>query len=90
MGTLIKETVIDKIEILENGLIQTREETRILEDGVIISRKYTNRRIIEPGQDVTKEDQRVKDIAGVVHKPGVITDYRAKAAERLAAEEAKK
>ena len=90
MGTLIKETVIDKIEILENGLIQTREETRILEDGVIISRKYTNRRIIEPGQDVTKEDQRVKDIAGVVHKPEVITNYLTKAAERLAAEEAKK
>lgn len=86
---LTKEVVIDKIEILEDGIIQTREETRILEDGVIISRKYTNRKIILPGEDTTKEEQRVKDVVAAVHKPTVVAAYQAKVAARIAAEEAK-
>lgn len=75
---LTKEVVIDKIEVLEDGTIQTREETRILEDGVIISRAYTNRTVIEPGQDVTEEIQKVKDIVAVVHTKPIVDDYKAK------------
>ena len=90
MGVLTKEVVIDKIEILEDGIIQTREETRILEDGIIISRKYTNRKIIEPGQDISKETQRVRDIAAAVHKPEVISAYTAKVAAKQAEEDAKR
>jgi len=89
MGVLTKEIVIDKIEILEDGIIQTREETRILEDGIIISRKYTNRKIVEPGQDVSKEAQRVKDIAAAVHKPDVVSAYTAKVAAKQAEEAAR-
>ena len=39
---LEKEIVTDKIEILEDGTIQTREVTRIIEDGEIISQSFTN------------------------------------------------
>jgi hypothetical protein len=81
---LEKQIVIDKIEILEDGTIQTREKTRILEDGVVISEKNTNRSIIPPGEDTGKMDQRVRDIAAVVHTPEKIQAYELKKAAREA------
>jgi len=79
---LEKQIVIDKIEILEDGTIQTREKTRILEDGVIISEKNTNRSIIEPGEDTAKLDRRVQDIAAVVHTPERVQAYVIEKAKR--------
>ena len=81
---LEKQVVIDKIEILEDGTIQTREKTRILEDGVVISEKSTNRSIIEPGEPTSKMDQRVRDIAAVVHTQEMVQAYIRKKAEREA------
>jgi len=81
---LEKIIVTDKIEILEDGTIQTREETRILEDDKIISRSFTNRQVIEPGDDVSKLEQRVQNISGAVHTEDVITEYQTKKAARLA------
>jgi hypothetical protein len=72
---LEKQIIIDKIEILEDGTIQTREKTAILEDGIVIASKNTNRKIIEPGQDVTKEDKQVQDIAAIVQTPEKIQAY---------------
>ena len=34
---LTKETVVDKIEVLENGTLQVRTATRVLEDGEVLS-----------------------------------------------------
>ncbi len=81
---LEKTKVIDKIEILEDGTMQIREETRILEDGEIISRSFTNRQVIEPGDDVSQLEQRIKDISGVIHTAEVVTDFQAKKAAKLA------
>jgi hypothetical protein len=81
---LEKQIIIDKIEILEDGTIQTREKTIVLEDGVVIASKNTNRKIIEPGQDVTKEDKQVQDIAAIVQTPEKIQAYETKKAERQA------
>ena len=91
MGVLTKEVVIDKIETYEDGMMRVREVTRILEDGVIIpgTSSYTNSTLIEPGQDVSKETQRVRDIAAAVHKPEVISAYTAKIAAKQAEEAAK-
>ena len=38
--TLTKETVVDKIEVLEMGEIQVRTATRVLEDGVVLSSSF--------------------------------------------------
>jgi hypothetical protein len=75
---LTKEVVIDKIEILEDGTIQTREETRILEDDKIISRSYTNREVIEPGDDFSTKTEKVKDVATLIHTKEVIDKFKLK------------
>ena len=52
------------------GEIQVRTDTVIEKDGVEISRTY-HRHVCEPDHDCTNEDQRVKDIANVVHTSAV-------------------
>lgn len=75
---LEKKTVIDKIEILEDGTIQTRESTVIFEDGVEISRKHTNRKVIDPDMDITKEEKQIQDIANIVRTPEKVAAFIAK------------
>ena len=59
---LVKEVVIDKIEVLESGAIQVRQATRVLEDGEVLSTSY-HRHVIEPGADLSAEDPKVVAIA---------------------------
>ena len=59
---LIKEVVIDKIEVLESGSIQVRQATRVLEDGEVLSTSY-HRHVLQPGDDLTNEDPKVVAIA---------------------------
>ena len=59
---LIKEVVIDKIEVLESGSIQVRQATRVLEDGEVLSTSY-HRHVLEKGADLTKEDPKVVAVA---------------------------
>jgi len=75
---LEKEIVNDKIEILEDGTIQIREVTRIVEDGVIISQAFTNRRIIEPGDDTSHEDDDIKNTVKIFQTDKKITKFLVK------------
>ena len=59
---LVKEVVIDKIEVLESGSIQVRQATRVLEDGEVLSTSY-HRHVVEPGADLSAEDPKVVAIA---------------------------
>jgi hypothetical protein len=59
---LTKETVVDKIEVLESGSIQVRQATRVLEDGKVLSTSY-HRHVLSPGDDLTNEDPKVVAIA---------------------------
>ena len=81
-ATLEKEIVTDQITVLEDGQMQIREVTRILEDGKILSYTY-HRKVIAPGDDVTKEITKIKDIAEVVHTPTVINAYNDKRAKAI-------
>ena len=38
---LTKETIVDKIEVLELGQVQVRTATRVMEDGAVLSSSYT-------------------------------------------------
>jgi hypothetical protein len=71
---LEKITVVDKIEIVENGSIQIRRCDRILENDLVISEAY-HRHVIHPGEDISAEDQRVRDIADAVWTPEVIAAW---------------
>lgn len=73
---LTKETVVDKIEVLENGCIQVRQATRIVEDGEVISSSY-HRHVVTPLDSTENEDQKVKDIAAAVHTDEVKAAYQA-------------
>ena len=59
---LVKEIVIDKIEILESGSIQVRQATRVLEDGEVLSTSY-HRHVLERDADLTNEDPKVAAVA---------------------------
>lgn len=59
---LTKETVVDKIEVLENNNIQVRAAIRVLEDGEVLSQSY-HRHVLQQGDDLTDEDPRVVAIA---------------------------
>lgn len=74
---LTKEIVQDKIEILEDGTMQVRTCTRILEDGVVISQNY-HRHAVTPGADTANESSRVQALAAVEHTTERVAAYQAK------------
>jgi len=73
---LTKQVVVDKIEVLENGVVQVRKTTRIVEDGEVISSSY-HRHVVCPGEDYSSEDTRVQAICAATHTAEVITTYQA-------------
>ena len=73
---LEKQTVVDKIEVVENGCVQVRTATRIVEDGNVISSSY-HRHVVVPGNDYSNEDARVQAICAATHTAEVIAAYQA-------------
>ena len=78
---LTKETVIDKIEWVENGCVQLRTATRILEDGVLIGQPQFHRKVIAPGDDYSNEDAKIQAACAIAHTPEVIAAYQARVAQ---------
>jgi hypothetical protein len=77
---LEKKVVTDLIEVLENGCVQVRTKTAILEDGVEISSKF-HRHVVVPGSDYSAEDAKVQAICVATHTPEVVAAYEASKAE---------
>lgn len=76
-----KISVVDKIEVLESGVIQVRTKNAVLEDGVQIGGTF-HRHVIVPGADYSKEDARVQAICAAAHTADVIAAYQAAVAAR--------
>ena len=81
---LTKETVVDKIEVLEMGQVQVRTATRVLEDGTQLSQSY-HRHVVEPSTktgdtwadtDISGEDARVQAVATATWTDSVKTDWQ--------------
>jgi|TARA_B110000263_G_C15016423_1_gene377473 hypothetical protein len=81
---LTKETVVDKIEVLELGQIQVRTATRVLEDGVALSSSF-HRHVLEPSTkdsgswadiDISGEDARVQAVANATWTSAVKTAWQ--------------
>jgi len=83
MTTLTKEVIVDKVEVLENGTVQVRTATRVLEDGVVLSSSY-HRHVCMPDHDCCDEDAKVAAICAAVHTPEVKAAYAAQMAEQEA------
>jgi hypothetical protein len=73
---LNKIEVVDRIEVLESGVIQVRTATKIMEDGKAISSTF-HRHVIAPGDDYSAEANRVKAICAATHTADVISAYEA-------------
>jgi hypothetical protein len=73
---LEKQTVVDLIEAIENGCVQVRTCTRIIEDGKQISGTF-HRHIVAPGDDYSVEDAKVQAICAAVHTADVVAAYQA-------------
>lgn len=73
---LQKMQIVDLIEIIENSCVQVRTKTAIMENNQQISGTY-HRHVIEPGQDYSNEDSRVKAVCAALHTPEVVAAYQA-------------
>jgi len=71
-----KITVVDRIEVIENGCVQVRTKTVIMEDGKEISGNF-HRHVVAPGDDYSKQDARVKAICAATHTAAVVAAYKA-------------
>lgn len=74
--TLEKTSKVDRIEVVENGAVQVRTVTVIIEDGNAISTTY-HRHVVAPGNDYSAEDARVQTICAATHTAGVVAAYKA-------------
>ena len=81
---LTKETVVDKIEVLEMGQVQVRTATRVKEDGTQLSQSF-HRHVVEPSTktgdtwgdtDISGEDARVQAVANATWTDSVKTAYQ--------------
>ena len=76
---LEKVIIVDRIEVTENGCVQVRTKTAIMEDGKQISGTF-HRHVVSPGDDYSAEDARVKAICKATHTATVVTAYKAEQA----------
>ena len=73
---LEKVISVDLIEVVENGSVQVRTKTAIMEDGKQISGSF-HRHVVAPGDDYSAEDARVQAICAATHTAEVIAAYKA-------------
>jgi len=73
---LTKQKIVDFIEVLENGCVQVRTKTAIMEEGKQISGTF-HRHVVSPGADYSAEDAKVQAICAAVHTPEVVAAYQA-------------
>jgi len=74
--SLEKIILVDCIEVVENGAVQVRTKTAVMEDGKQISGSF-HRHVVAPGDDYSGEDARVKAICAATHTSAVVSAYQA-------------
>ena len=79
--SLTKEIAVDEITVNENGIILYRNATRIMEDGVALTKTY-HRSSLTPGQDLTGVPANVAAICNVAWTAEVIAAYKAQVAAK--------
>jgi len=81
---ITKETVVDKIEVLEMGQVQVRTATKIMEDGNELNRSF-HRHVLQPSvkngdtwedTDISGEDTKVQAICNATWTDEVKTAFQ--------------
>lgn len=73
---LEKQTVIDRIEVLQDQTVAVRYILTITEDGDLLAQEIKGN-YIRPGDDYSAEDAKVQVICTAVHTAEVIAAYQA-------------
>ena len=73
---LEKNVTVDLIEVAENGAVQVRTKTTIMEDGKQISGTF-HRHVVAPGDSYAGEAQRVQAVCAATHTAETIAAYKA-------------
>ena len=80
--SLTKTTTIDQITVQENGTVLYREATKIMENGIELSKTF-HRSSLTPAQDLTGVPANVVAICNTAWTEAVISAYQAEQAERI-------
>jgi hypothetical protein len=73
---LEKQTVIDRIEVLQDQTVAVRYILTITEDGNFLAQEIKGN-YIRPGDDYSAEDAKVQAICVTVHTTEVVAAYQA-------------
>jgi hypothetical protein len=73
---LEKQTVIDRIEVMQDQTVAVRYLVTITEDGKPFVAQVKGN-YFKPGDDYSAEDTKVQIICAAVHTPEVIAAYKA-------------
>jgi len=73
---LSEDMALDKVEVVQQGILQVRWIRRIYDDGSEIVKTYY-RTSFFPGSDVSKQPKQVRDIAKAVWTKDVVAAYKA-------------
>jgi len=79
--SLEKQISVDLIEVTENGVVQVRTATKVIEDGVMLGGSL-HRHSVAPGDNYSKEDTRVQGVCAALHTAEVIAAYKAATAAK--------
>ena len=79
--SLTKTTTVDQITVTENGIVLYREATKIMEDGIELSKTFHRSSLI-PAQDLTGVPANVVAICNTVWTPAVVAAYQAQVAQQ--------
>jgi len=77
--TITKQSIVDQIEVVQNGTVQVRMLNQITDDSTTpptVTSVGFDRHVVVPGQDYSQEDAKVQAICAAVHTPEVIAFYK--------------
>ena len=73
---LTEKIEIDRIEVVDMGIIQVRQATVIERDGQFVARTF-HRWVLTPDMDISGQKQKVQDIANAAWTNEVVAAYNA-------------
>jgi hypothetical protein len=73
---LTEKIEIDRIEVVDLGIIQVRQATIIERDGNLVTKTF-HRWVLTPDSNISDQEQKVQDIANAAWTPEVRQAYEA-------------
>jgi len=64
-----------KRDIMDDGQIQVRTDVSIYDGDTLIARG-TSRKVIEPGEDTSKEPPQIQALTAFIHSPDVVEKFQ--------------